>query len=148
MTRDVARESNLDVDELGFKKAMEEHKIKSGAGKAFGPLGGEDVEVYRGVFEGLIKESQVGKNGVEYNPYEWLETEGKVLALFSEGELLEQALIGQPVEVILPSTGFYIESGGQVGDTGRIAAKDGSWEIVVDEVRKPAAGVIIHIGTV
>lgn len=148
LTRDVARESNLDVDEAGFKQAMEEHKVQSGAGKAFGPLGGEDVEVYRGIFDGLIEKGLVAKSGVAYNPYEWLESEGNVLALFSEGELIDQALPGQPVEVILPKTGFYIESGGQVGDRGKIVAKDGSWEISVDEVRRPAAGVIIHIGTV
>lgn len=148
LTRDVARESNLDVDEAGFTLAMEEHKVQSGAGKAFGPLGGEDVEVYRGIFDGLIEKGVVAKTGVAYNPYEWLESEGNVLALFSEGELIEQALVGQPVEVILPKTGFYIESGGQVGDRGKIEAKDGAWEISVDEVRRPAAGVIIHIGTV
>jgi len=148
LTRDVARESNLDVDEAGFKQAMEEHKVQSGAGKAFGPLGGEDVEVYRGIFDGLIEKGLVARSGVAYNPYEWLVSEGNVLALFSEGELIEQALPGQPVEVILPKTGFYIESGGQVGDRGKIVAKDGSWEISVDEVRRPAAGVIIHIGTV
>ncbi len=148
LTRDVARENDLEVDETGFKQAMEEHKIQSGAGKAFGPLGGEDVEVYRGIFEGLIEKGLVAKSGVAYNPYEWLESEGKVLALFSEGEQIEQALVGQPVEVILPRTGFYIESGGQVSDAGKIVAKDGSWEISVDDVRRPAAGVIIHIGTV
>ncbi len=148
LTRDVARESNLDVDEAGFKKAMEEHKIQSGAGKAFGPLGGEDVEVYRGVFEGLIDKGLVAKTGVAYNPYEWLESEGNILALFSEGEQVDQAFVGQSVEVILPKTGFYIESGGQVSDGGQITAKDGSWEISIDEVRRPAAGVIIHIGTV
>ena len=148
LTRDVAREANLDVDEAGFKKAMEEHKIQSGAGKAFGLMGGDDVEVYRSVFEDLVKQGKINKTGVEYNPYEWLESEGKILALFSEGEPVDQALIGQPVEVILPRTGFYIESGGQVGDTGKITAKDGSWSISVDEVRRPATGVIIHIGTV
>jgi len=47
----VAREVDLEVDETGFKRAMEEHKVQSGAGKAFGSMGGEDVEVYRGAFE-------------------------------------------------------------------------------------------------
>jgi alanyl-tRNA synthetase len=148
VTRDVAREVNLDVDEAGFKSAMEEHKVQSGAGKAFGPLGGEDVEVYRGTFEKLVADEKLPASGVAYNPYEWQESEGEVVGLFSEGDELTQALIGQPVEVILPSTGFYIESGGQVGDRGQIVAKNGSWIVSVDEVRRPAAGVIIHIGTV
>ncbi len=148
LTRDVARESDLDVDEAGFKKAMEEHRVQSGAGKAFGPLGGEDVEIYRGVFEELVKRGQLDPSGVAYNPYEWLRSEGKVLALFSEGDPVDQAVEGQPVEVLLPQTGFYIESGGQVGDRGKIEARDGSWSITVDQVRRPATGVIIHIGTV
>jgi alanyl-tRNA synthetase len=148
LTRDVAREVDLEVDETGFKRAMEEHKVQSGAGKAFGSMGGEDVEVYRGAFEKLVSRGKLPPGGVAYNPYEWLEREDEVLALFSEGDELEQALVGQPVEVILPETGFYIESGGQVSDAGRIVAKDGSWAVSVDEVRRPAAGVIIHIGTV
>jgi alanyl-tRNA synthetase len=39
LTRDIARENNLDVDEKGFRDAMEEHRLASGAGEAFGPLG-------------------------------------------------------------------------------------------------------------
>ncbi|MHC1740950.1 MAG: alanine--tRNA ligase [Anaerolineaceae bacterium] len=148
LTRDIAREVNLEVDEIGFKNAMEVHKEQSGKGTVFGSQGGQDVEVYRGAFEKLVHLNKIPKVGVSYNPYEWQECEGEVLALFSEGDELEQALIGQPVEVILPKTGFYIESGGQVGDSGQILAKDGSWVISVDEVRRPAAGVIIHIGTV
>ena len=126
LTRDVAREVDLEVDEEGFTNAMKEHKLQSGAGKAFGSLGGEDVEVYRGTFERLVSSGQLPQSGVAYNPYEWLECEGKVLALFSEGDELDTALVGQPVEVILPATGFYIESGGQVSDSGRIVAADGS----------------------
>jgi len=148
LTRDVAREVDLEVDEAGFKQAMTEHKVQSGAGKAFGAIGGEDVEVYRNAFEKIISREKLPQTGVAYNPYEWLETPGQVLALFSEGDELEQALVGQPVEVILPATGFYIESGGQMSDAGQIVAEDGSWVISVDEVRRPAAGVIIHIGTV
>ncbi|MBI4730795.1 MAG: hypothetical protein HY781_01460 [Chloroflexi bacterium] len=50
--------------------------------------------------------------------------------------------------VLLPKTGFYVESGGQVSDTGIIRAKNGSWEIEVDEMRKPSAGAIVHVGEV
>jgi alanyl-tRNA synthetase len=53
------------------------------------------------------------------------------------------------VEIVLPETCFYIESGGQVSDAGLIRSqiKD-SWEIRINEVIKPAAGMILHIGEV
>ncbi len=148
LTRDVAREQNLDVDESGFKKAMEEHKIQSGAGKAFGSQGGEDVEIYRTLFEDLKKRKLLDFEGVLYNPYDWLTLEEKCLAMVHEGEVVDSAAVGDDVDIVLPRTGFYIESGGQVGDTGWITAKDGSWEVAVSCIRRPAAGMIIHCGTV
>lgn len=148
LTRDIAREMNMDVDEAGFKAAMENHKILSGAGKAFGTMGGDQAEMFRQVFDALVKQGKLKSTGVEYDPYQLLETEGEVIGLFSEGDQMEQVETGASVEVILPRTGFYVESGGQVGDTGRIYSSKGDWEIEVNEVRKPAAGVIIHIGSV
>lgn len=148
LTRDVAKEEGLDVDEAGFKKAMEEHKIQSGAGKAFGSMGGEDVDLYRSVFEELKKQKEIAQTGVQYNPYEWPRTEGKVLAIIHDGEVVDSAAAGDEIDLIAPKTGFYIESGGQVGDTGSITASDGSWEVKINEVRRPAAGIIIHAGKV
>ncbi len=55
ITRDIAREVDLDVDEVGFKKAMEDHKISSGAGKAIGVMGGDQVEIYRKAFNALVE---------------------------------------------------------------------------------------------
>ncbi len=51
IARDVAREQGLDVDETGFNKAMDEHRLASGAGKAFGAMGGEQVEILPGSFQ-------------------------------------------------------------------------------------------------
>ncbi len=148
ITRDIARELNMDVDEAGFKSAMENHKILSGAGKAFGTMGGDQAEMFHQVFEALKKEGKIKSSGVEYNPYEWLELETEVIGLFSDDEQVEEAESGSSVDVILPKTGFYIESGGQVGDSGWIRSVKGDWEIEVAEVKKPAAGVIIHSGKV
>jgi len=148
LTRDVAREQNLDVDEAGFRQAMEDHKVQSGAGKAFGSMGGEDVEVYRNLFDDLKQRGMLDHGGVKYNPYEWLTLEEKVLAIVKDGEPVDSAVEGDEIAVILPKTGFYIESGGQVADNGTITAKDGSWKIEVQEARRPAAGVIVHTGKV
>jgi alanyl-tRNA synthetase len=148
IARDIAREQELDVDEAGFKAAMEEHRLASGGGKAMGKMGGEDAEFYTGIVKDLEKSGKLGEHGVEYNPYEWMQTEGPVLALVADGQSLPSAGAGDRVEVLLPKTGFYVESGGQVSDTGSIRAKDGSWEIEVDELRKPAAGAVVHVGEV
>ncbi|NPA31187.1 MAG: alanine--tRNA ligase [Chloroflexi bacterium] len=150
LTRDVAREHGLEVDEEGFRAAMEEHRVKSGKGQAMGPLGGEDVEVYRAVLEDLQAQGLLGPEGVEYDPYSGLEVEGPVLALLVDGHPVTAAEPGQEVEVILPRTCFYVEAGGQVSDTGLIFAAEGPepWEIEVTDTRRPAAGVIVHIGRV
>lgn len=149
LVRDIARERGLEVDEPGFRRAMEEHRLASGAGKAFGALGGEDVDIYRSVIADLRQKKLLGEKGVGYDPYRRLEVEEPVLALVVDGEPVEQALEGQDVEVILPQTCFYVESGGQVSDMGTIVSVgEPRWEIQVIEMRKPAAGVITHVGKV
>ena len=148
ITRDIAQERGMDVDEEGFKQAMEEHRLASGAGKAMGALGGEDVELYRTLLHALQASGQLPEEGVDYDPYSALEVEGQVLALIVNGTSVTQAEVGEHVEVILPETCFYVESGGQVSDTGTIRAENGDWEISVSEMRKPAAGIIVHVGKV
>ena len=149
ITRDIAREGNLDVDEPGFREAMEKHRLASGAGEAFGPLGGEDVEIYSSILDELQAASKLGAEGVGYDPYHALEVEGNILAIIRDGKAVKQAQPGETVEIILPETCFYIESGGQVSDTGWIiAANEPSWEIRVNDMRKPAAGIIVHLGVV
>lgn len=148
ITRDITREVNLDVDDAGFKAAMEEHRVQSGAGKALGNMGGDQVEIFRSAFERLVAKGVLPASGVQYDPYNWLEIDSTVIGLFSEGEELEVAETGREVEVILPRTGFYIESGGQVSDTGLIISMEGDWDIRVDDVRRPAAGIIVHTGKV
>lgn len=149
LTRDVAREQFLDVDQGGFTRAMEEHRLASGAGKAFGVMGGDQVDVYRAIAQDLKTRGVLGAGGVAYDPYTTLEVEGQVLAIVRNGEPVKEAITGDLVEVVLPATSFYIESGGQVSDTGTIVSvNEPRWEIRVDEMRKPAAGMIAHIGEV
>jgi alanyl-tRNA synthetase len=149
ITRDIAREHELEVDETGFHLAMEKHRLASGAGEAFGPLGGEDVDIYRDLLSDLQAAGELAEEGVAYDPYRWLEVEGKILALIHSGESVPGAQTGQQVEVLLPATGFYIESGGQVSDTGVIySLAEPGWEIRVEDMRHPAAGVIVHVGKV
>ena len=99
---------------------------------------------------GILTERDVlGPEGVSYNPYEWLEVEGPILAMVRDGEIVPSASPGDKIEVILPKTGFYIEAGGQVADTGAIVSThEPGWEIQVSGMRQPAAGIITHVGEV
>ena len=162
IARDIAREQDLDVDEPGFRSAMDEHRLASGGGKAMGKMGGEDAEFYAGIIKDLRAAGKLGKDGVEYNPYEWLQVEGPLLALVADCQLLTEAGAGDRVEVLLPKTGFYVESGGQVSDTGIIKSlppfskqmgaaggrPESGWEIEITGMRKPSPGAIVHVGEV
>ena len=156
---------NLDVDEAGFRIAMDQHRLASGGGKAMGAMGGSDAEFFAGIFKELQASGKLDEKGVTYDPYTSPKTDGEILALIVDGVSVSEAQFGDKVEVILPKTGFYIESGGQVNDTGVIRGfgfadvPDGKavseslsskiiWEIEISEVRRPSAGLISHIGEV
>jgi alanyl-tRNA synthetase len=156
ITRDIAKEQGLDVDEAGFRAAMEEHR-RTSVGDPMDTLGGEDAEFYAGVLKALQADDKLDSEGVEYDPYTSTQTEAEVLAIIVDGASVDSASFGDRVEVILPKTGFYIESGGQVSDTGYIRSSSSltagqqeaeAWEIEVTDMRKPSAGVIVHVGEV
>jgi alanyl-tRNA synthetase len=149
ITRDIAQERGYKVNEAGFQAAMEAHRIASGGGKAIGDLGGEDAETFREIFNSLKKEKKLSSQGVVHNPYGSLEISGEVLSIVKDGELVKSAKVGDKIDLILPETSFYIEAGGQVSDTGVITSANGStWEVRIDGVRQPAAGIISHSGEV
>ncbi len=149
ITRDIAQERGLNVDEVGFNESMDEHRLASGAGKAMGTLGGEDVGIYRELMKNLQKQGKISTEGVTYDPYgepSDLPFEAIILALVVDAHSVDTAAPGDYVEVLLPKTNFYIEAGGQVSDTGIIQSNN--WEIKISAVRKPAAGIIVHVGEV
>jgi alanyl-tRNA synthetase len=158
ISRDIAREQGLDVDEAGFNEARELHSKASGGGKAMGKLGGEDAEFFADIFKSLHRQGKIDEHGVVYDPYTSPRVEGELLALVVDGKSAVSASFGDQVEVVLPKTGFYIESGGQVNDTGFIRyhpsptgngdGDEGGWEIEVIGMRRASAGVLVHVGEV
>jgi len=146
ITRDIIRERGFEVDENGFHKAMEQHRIVSGGGNAMGDVGGEEVEFYRNLLSTLQNEGILDSGGVGYNPYESLISQGKILALVKDEESVQIAKKKDAIQVILPETPFYLEAGGQVSDTGVIEGNN--WKIAIEDLYQPAAGIIVHKGIV
>ena len=149
ITRDIARESNLDVEEEGFRLAMETHRIASTAGDTLGELVDEGVEFYQQLLADLQEEGQLSENGVKYDPYSSFSTQGEVLAIIKSGQTVRSASPGESVGVILPMTPFYVEAGGQIADTGVLQSINGDdWEMQITDTRQPVDGLIIHYGEV
>lgn len=146
ISRDIAREQGLDVDEAGFRAAREEHSLASGGGKAMGQMGGDDAEFFAAIYKELLASGKLDEKGVRYDPYTSTRLDTEILAIVVEGQRVTEAQFGDKVEIILPQSCFYIESGGQVGDTGILRGPD--WEIEISELRRPAAGLISHLGEV
>jgi alanyl-tRNA synthetase len=144
VTKDIAEERGYTVDEQGYRSSEEEHSEISGGGQAMGAIA--TGEQYTRILTELKSSGALGENGVTYLPYGDTTLQTKVLAFISDGRTVESALTGDRVEVVLAETPFYVESGGQVSDTGFIYG-DG-WHIEVEDTRRPIGGLIVHIGEV
>ena len=81
------------------------------------------------------------------------EAETTVAGLLKDGQSVDQAHAGDEVELILPETPFYVESGGQVSDTGEIEffpedMQKPVWSLRVHAMRRPIPGLLVHVGQV
>jgi len=152
ITRDVAEENGFTVDEAGYKAAMAAQKERSRA-TAQAKLA-EDITVYGQLLDQLKAEGKLGDEGVKHLIYEnRADVDGEVLGLIVDGKIVDEANPGDRVEIVLPETPFYVQSGGQVSDTGEIYYFPDDldvpvWVVKVTDMRRPAPGLIVHIGEV
>jgi len=140
LTQDVLkRDGGREVDVAGFEAAME--KQRETARKSW--TGSGEAATEKVWFE--IKE----KTGVtEFLGYDKERAEAQVLALVDDkGAIVQSVTAGQKVSLVVNQTPFYGESGGQVGDHGKITNAKGV-EIEVEDTQKKAGGVFVHVGTV
>jgi len=131
LTADVARERNLVIDEEGFDALMEQQRELARLGSKFGNQEAVSIEV---------------DTATEFIGYNHLKGSGKVLALQMSGKDQESVNAGNDVMVVLDSTPFYAEGGGQVGDQGVLTANNGS--VAIKDCRKLPNGAFMHIGHV
>ena len=128
LTADMARELGIDLDEAGFNREMEAQRARARAAQSFKanaqlPYEGQDTE-----FKG----------------YSERQTESKVLALYKDGEQVNELNEGDEGAVVIDFTPFYAESGGQVGDVGYIFAGENRFEVL--DTQKIKAAVFGQFG--
>jgi alanyl-tRNA synthetase len=127
LTEDALRARGLQVDRRGFDSAMAGQKTKARAAwKGSGAKASEDI------WFDLVEEY----GATEFTGYSGDEGEGMVLAIVKDGQRVENAEIGQTVDILLNQTPFYGESGGQVGDTGKLRTLKG-FQGEVEDTFKP-----------
>ncbi|MBE2295595.1 MAG: alanine--tRNA ligase [Phycisphaerales bacterium] len=130
LTADIARERGLQVDDAGFEREMAAQRERARAHSQFGQRQTADLGV---------------AGSTEFHGYDRLEEEVSVLALFRDGQAVEQLNAGDEGVVVLDHSPFYAESGGQVGDSGWLRA-DGL-DFTVHDTQKQGGGAFLHIGT-
>ncbi len=129
LSADVCRERGLSVDEAGFDVAMKKQKDQARAAGKFK----------------MDKALEYAGSGNAFVGYESLQASAKVLALFRDGVAVNQLDEGQNGVVVLDTTPFYAESGGQVGDQGAIVCGNAGFEVV--DTQKIKADVFGHHGS-
>ncbi|WP_041741383.1 alanine--tRNA ligase [Collimonas fungivorans] len=129
LTADICREREVELDEVGFTTAMERQKSTARAAGKFKMAAAVE---YSG-----DKTSFVG--------YDNLVHDAKVLALYVDGSAVQKIAAGQDAIVVLDTTPFYAESGGQVGDSGVLEAAGGLFEVA--DTQKIQADVFGHHGS-
>lgn len=132
LTREIALEKGVCIDEDSFIKLMEEQKERARKAR----LSMEDVAWADTVL------NLEGKT-TEFTGYQTLQDKGKVLAILVDNEMLKTAVSGQKVTIVLDKTCFYAESGGQVADIGTIQNDDFTADVL--DVQKTSSGLYMHI---
>jgi len=138
LTEDALRAQGLGVDRSGFDAAMAEQKAAARAAwKGSGAKASEDV------WFDIAEEF----GSTEFTGYSGHEGEGVVIALLRDGARVERAAAGETVEILVNQTPFYGESGGQIGDSGKISSDKGL-EADVQDTSKPLGRLHVHHATV
>ncbi len=139
LTADIAREKGLSIDRPGFEQAMDGQRNRARAASKFVNVPSGQVSL-----TGYAPELKVGQV-MSFVGYDKLTDVGNVISLSDGNGEVDSLSAGQSGAVVLDSTPFYGESGGQVGDTGVLSAKGAKFQ--VEDCRK-SGDAIVHIGTV
>ncbi|ATO34312.1 Alanine--tRNA ligase [Dickeya dianthicola] len=128
LTADVCRERNLKVDEAGFERAMDAQRQRARDASGFGAD-----------YNSLIRVDE----STTFCGYERTEKQSQVVAIYRQGESVQEVQAGDDAVVVLSETPFYGESGGQVGDQGELTSATARFSVADAQKYGQAIG---HIG--
>ncbi len=133
LTREILEERGIKVDIDRFHELMKIQKQRSRKAR-------KDAGADAWVSDSIDLNDIPATDFIGYTDFEG---EGKILAIVKDGERVDRAQEGENVIIVLDRTPFYAESGGQVADTGVLKA--GGCSLDVDDVKKDASGVYMHM---
>ncbi|NLX76598.1 MAG: alanine--tRNA ligase [Clostridiaceae bacterium] len=137
LTREIAQENRMKIDEAGFHEEMKKQKEKAREAH------------FRKEGSAWEKDLFTGENKyftTEFTGYTEYETEAVVKFIVLDGKLVDNAQMGDEAAIVLDRTPFYAESGGQVGDTGVITGEN--FKMTVTDCKKTSDGKYLHVGKI
>jgi len=129
LTADFARENNLTVDHAGFETAMSAQRERARSASSFGADYDQDIKL----------DAQT-----EFTGYDHLDDQVHIIGLYKKGQPVASLQDGEEGVVILDRTPFYAESGGQIGDCGKIEADGAVFEVT--DTQKQGGNLFLHKG--
>ncbi len=128
LTADIARERELEIDQAGFDAAMQAQRDRARAAGKFAVDYNDKLDI---------------SGDTDFQGYEHTEYRSNIVSLFKNGQATESLQAGDEAQIVLESTPFYAESGGQVGDTGELRTADAVF--IVNDTQKQG-NTFIHYG--
>ena len=136
VTEEMCADRNVKVDMEGFERCMDEQRERARAANT------KDAEAawstYGGIHADVLKE--VG--ATEFVGYSELECAAKVVAIIANGERADKLSAGEEGEIVLDTTTFYAEMGGEVGDTGTLRSAGAEADVL--DTKAPEKGLVCH----
>ena len=136
VTEEMCADRNVKVDMEGFERCMDKQRERARAANT------KDAEAawstYGGIHADVLKE--VG--ATEFVGYSELECAAKVVAIIANGERADKLSAGEEGEIVLDTTTFYAEMGGEVGDTGTLRSAGAEADVL--DTKAPEKGLVCH----
>ena len=130
LTADIARERELTIDEAGFEVEMAAQRQRA-----------RDAGKFAVDYNSIVKI----EGDTQFDGYDATAGEGQIIAIYKDGEQVDEVVEGDEALIVLNQTPFYAESGGQIGDTGLFKNETGIFEV---QDTKKSGGAFVHQGIV